>query len=101
MIRTVVRRARRRVPRRAARADFGYQPALDGIRAFAVVAVLLYHAGESWAVGGFLGVDTFFVLSGFLITTLLVTEWTPRGAINLRAFWLRRAKRLLPGAVRW
>ncbi len=58
--------------------------------------MLLYHAGEPWAIGGFLGVDTFFVLSGFLITTLLVTEWTRRGGINLRAFWLRRAKRLLP-----
>jgi peptidoglycan/LPS O-acetylase OafA/YrhL len=75
---------------------FGYQPALDGIRAFAVAGVLFYHAGETWAVGGFLGVDTFFVLSGFLITTLLVTEWTNRGGINLLAFWARRARRLLP-----
>jgi peptidoglycan/LPS O-acetylase OafA/YrhL len=58
--------------------------------------VLFYHAGESWAVGGFLGVDTFFVLSGFLITTLLVTEWTSRGGIDLLAFWVRRARRLLP-----
>ncbi len=74
----------------------GYQPALDGIRAFAVAAVLFYHAGQSWAVGGFLGVDTFFVLSGFLITTLLVTEWTSRGGIDLLAFWVRRARRLLP-----
>ena len=81
---------------RAALAHFGYQPALDGIRAFAVAAVLFYHAGQSWAVGGFLGVDTFFVLSGFLITTLLVTEWTNRGGINLLAFWVRRARRLLP-----
>ena len=66
------------------------------MRAFAVGAVLLYHAGESWAIGGFLGVDTFFVLSGFLITTLLVTEWDRRGAIDLLAFWARRARRLLP-----
>ena len=54
-----------------------HMPALDGIRAFAVAAVLFYHAVQSWAVGGFLGVDTFFVLSGFLITTLLLTEWKP------------------------
>src|SRR6476660_334801 len=78
---------------------FGYQPALDGIRAFAVAAVLFYHAGQSWAVGGFLGVDTFFVLSGFLITTLLVTEWTNRSTINLLAFWVRRARRLLPALL--
>ena len=77
-------------------AHLGYQPALDGIRAFAVAAVLFYHAGQSWAVGGFLGVDTFFVLSGFLITTLLVTEFTSRGGIDLLAFWVRRARRLLP-----
>ena len=77
-------------------ARLGYQPALDGIRAFAVAAVLFYHAGQSWAIGGFLGVDTFFVLSGFLITTLLVTEFTSRGGIDLLAFWARRARRLLP-----
>ena len=58
--------------------------------------MLFYHAGQSWAIGGFLGVDTFFVLSGFLITTLLVTEWTKRGSIDLLAFWIRRARRLLP-----
>jgi peptidoglycan/LPS O-acetylase OafA/YrhL len=61
-----------------------------------VGAVLFYHAGQSWAVGGYLGVDTFFVLSGFLITTLLVTEWSSRGRIDLKGFWIRRAKRLLP-----
>ncbi len=61
--------------------------------------MLFYHAGQSWAVGGFLGVDTFFVLSGFLITTLLVTEWSNRSTINLLAFWARRAKRLLPALL--
>jgi peptidoglycan/LPS O-acetylase OafA/YrhL len=93
-----LRRARERLPRGAGPRSqrLGYQPALDGIRAFAVGAVLLYHAGQSWAVGGFLGVDTFFVLSGFLITSLLVGEWAGRGRIDLRAFWVRRAKRLLP-----
>ncbi len=73
-----------------------YRPALDGIRALAVAAVLAYHAGMPWARGGFLGVDAFFVLSGFLITSLLLTEWRSRGRIDLLAFWSRRARRLLP-----
>jgi peptidoglycan/LPS O-acetylase OafA/YrhL len=78
---------------------YGYQPALDGIRAFAVGSVMLYHASQSWALGGFLGVDAFFVLSGFLITTLLVTEWSGSGRIDLGAFWVRRARRLLPALL--
>jgi peptidoglycan/LPS O-acetylase OafA/YrhL len=73
-----------------------YRPALDGIRALAVAAVLAYHAGMPWARGGFLGVDAFFVLSGFLITSLLLTEWRSQGGIGLVAFWSRRARRLLP-----
>jgi peptidoglycan/LPS O-acetylase OafA/YrhL len=75
---------------------FSYQPALDGIRALAVAAVLAYHANMPWARGGFLGVDAFFVLSGFLITSLLVGEWRRSGKIGLLAFWTRRARRLLP-----
>lgn len=75
---------------------FAYRPALDGIRAFAVIAVLLYHAGVAWMPGGFLGVDVFFVLSGYLITALLLVERRETGKIALRAFWLRRARRLLP-----
>src|SRR5262249_28800885 len=75
---------------------YAYQPALDGIRAFAVGSVMLYHASQSWALGGFLGVDAFFVLSGFLITTLLITEWGRRGRIDFAGFWARRARRLLP-----
>jgi peptidoglycan/LPS O-acetylase OafA/YrhL len=71
-------------------------PGLDGLRALAVVAVLLYHGGVSWSGGGFLGVEMFFVLSGFLITSLLVTEFVESGRIALRAFWARRARRLLP-----
>jgi peptidoglycan/LPS O-acetylase OafA/YrhL len=73
-----------------------YLPALDGVRAFAVAGVLCYHASLAWAPGGFLGVDMFFVLSGFLITTLLLREKTETGGIALKAFWVRRARRLLP-----
>ncbi|MCH8850377.1 MAG: acyltransferase [Chloroflexi bacterium] len=69
---------------------------MDGIRGLAVAAVLAYHAGLPWARGGFLGVDAFFVLSGFLITSLLLTERQATGAINLGTFWARRARRLLP-----
>src|SRR6478735_4503407 len=75
---------------------FRYQPALDGLRAFAVSAVILYHFGYGWAGGGFLGVDTFFVLSGFLITSLLLRERAAQGFISLSGFWSRRARRLLP-----
>ena len=73
-----------------------YVPALDGLRAVAVVAVMLYHGGVSWMPGGFLGVDLFFVLSGYLITTLLITERARWGSIDLLAFWARRGRRLLP-----
>jgi len=78
------------------RARMPHVPALDGVRALAVLAVLLFHGGVGWARGGFLGVDAFFVLSGYLITTLLVLEWRSTGSIGLRAFWARRARRLLP-----
>ena len=73
-----------------------YIAGLDGIRALAVLAVLCYHANYPWALGGFLGVETFFVLSGFLITALLLGEWRASGGIDLKAFWVRRARRLLP-----
>src|SRR5918999_1889716 len=73
-----------------------YSPGLDGLRAFAVIAVLLYHADLAWIPGGFLGVEVFFVISGYLITALLLAEWRQRGRIDLKAFWLRRARRLLP-----
>ncbi len=71
-------------------------PGLDGLRALAVLGVLAFHAGLPWAQGGFLGVDAFFVLSGYLITSLLLVEWCSRGSISLGAFWARRARRLLP-----
>ena len=73
-----------------------YLAGLDGLRALAVIAVLLYHAQSSWLSGGFLGVDVFFVISGYLITSLLLVERRQRGTVDLPAFWLRRARRLLP-----
>ena len=73
-----------------------YNPALDGIRGLAVAAVLLFHGGFPWARGGYLGVSTFFTLSGFLITTLLLAERADTGRIALGAFWARRLRRLLP-----
>jgi peptidoglycan/LPS O-acetylase OafA/YrhL len=75
-----------------------YVPPLDGLRACAVLAVMLYHGGVALS-GGFLGVDTFFVLSGFLITTLLVREFLAKATITLGAFWARRARRLLPALL--
>jgi peptidoglycan/LPS O-acetylase OafA/YrhL len=77
----------------------GYRPGLDGLRAIAVCAVFLYHSRIDWLPGGFLGVDLFFVLSGYLITSLLLVEWEARNRIDLRRFWLRRARRLLPALV--
>ncbi|MGV4891742.1 hypothetical protein DKG34_23320 [Streptomyces sp. NWU49] len=72
---------------------------LDGLRGLAVAAVLAYHGGISWARGGFLGVDAFFVLSGYLITTLLLKERVRTGGIGLASFWARRARRLLPALL--
>ena len=71
-------------------------PGLDGVRALAVLAVMGFHAGASELSGGFLGVDVFFVLSGFLITDLLVVQYDRLGRLDLRGFWGRRARRLLP-----
>jgi peptidoglycan/LPS O-acetylase OafA/YrhL len=76
-----------------------YRPGLDGLRAIAVAGVSLYHSRIDWLPGGFLGVDLFFVLSGYLITSLLLVEWEARNRIDLRRFWLRRARRLLPALV--
>ena len=73
-----------------------YLPGLDGLRALAVLAVIVYHANSSWLPGGYLGVEVFFVISGYLITLLLVAESERTGAIELRQFWIRRARRLLP-----
>ena len=76
--------------------SMGYQPSLDGLRALSVIAVIFYHAGFSWMHGGFFGVEVFFVVSGFLITSLLLDERDRSGHTNLPQFWLRRARRLLP-----
>ncbi len=83
----------------ATHGGIGYQPTLDGLRAVAVAAVIAYHLGYGWAPGGYLGVDTFFVLSGFLITSLLLAERTRTSRIDLPAFWARRARRLLPALL--
>lgn len=73
-----------------------YVPGLDGLRALAVIAVITYHANREWLGGGFLGVEVFFVISGYLITLLLIAERERTGAVSLTDFWVRRARRLLP-----
>ncbi len=86
-----------RPPRHAGRRRrFGYQPGLDGLRALSVAAVFLYHAGFTWMRGGWVGVEVFFVVSGFLITSLLLDEHERSGRVALGEFWRRRARRLLP-----
>ena len=79
-----------------ARKHMAYAPGLDGVRAIAVTAVVVFHLGATWLAGGFLGVDVFFTLSGFLITSILLTEFYARGSIDIKNFYLRRARRLLP-----
>ncbi|MCU1396581.1 MAG: putative acyltransferase [Ilumatobacteraceae bacterium] len=73
-----------------------YMPGLDGLRALAVMAVMIYHADHEWLSGGFLGVEVFFVISGYLITLLLIAEHERSDRINLVQFWKRRFRRLLP-----
>jgi peptidoglycan/LPS O-acetylase OafA/YrhL len=89
--------ARELTAARAPRATIAHLPALDGLRGLAVVAVLLFH--DDRLVGGYLGVDLFFVLSGYLITSLLLAEWRGAGRVDLAAFWIRRARRLFPALV--
>ena len=84
--------------RMEATSSLGYRPELDGIRGVAILLVMAIHL-HNWPRGGFLGVDVFFTLSGFLITTLLLEEWNARGAISLRAFYARRALRLFPAVA--
>lgn len=73
-----------------------YLPGLDGIRAIAVIAIIIFHLNPKWLPGGFLGVDTFFVISGYLIAMLLINEYEKTGTINILQFWIRRMKRLFP-----
>lgn len=73
-----------------------YVPGLDGLRALAVIAVVIYHANKQWLGGGFLGVEVFFVISGYLITLLLIAERERTGTVSFGQFWFRRARRLLP-----
>ena len=73
-----------------------YLPGLDGIRALAVVSVMIYHANSDWLKGGFLGVEVFFVISGYLITLLLISEKEQTNHVDMKHFWIRRARRLLP-----
>lgn len=73
-----------------------YMPGLDGLRAVAVIAIIIYHLNPRWLPGGFLGVDTFFVISGYLITSLLLREYYDNQMIDLKNFWIRRFRRLIP-----
>nr|WP_277619980.1 acyltransferase [Listeria aquatica] len=84
--------------KRTARYSRKYVPSIDGLRALAVLAVIAYHLNFSWAKGGFIGVDIFFVLSGYLITNILLTQWETKNTIDLKQFWLRRIRRLFPAA---
>jgi peptidoglycan/LPS O-acetylase OafA/YrhL len=91
--------AHRRPVVRGRAISFGFVPALDGLRAISVIGVMLYHGGAPFMKGGFLTIDVFFVLSGFLITSLLLGEWAKRLTIVLGQFWARRARRLLPALL--
>ena len=82
-----------------ARRSRGFRPDIEGLRAVAIGLVLVYHAGVRWVPGGFVGVDVFFVISGFLITSLLVREVERTGKVALARFYARRARRLLPAAA--
>ena len=76
-----------------------YLPGLDGLRALAVFAVIAYHLGLSWAQGGLVGVTVFFVISGFLITGLLLRELDESGTVDIKRFWVRRLRRLMPAVI--
>ena len=79
--------------------SWSYRPALDGLRTVAVYSVLLFHTGHPWAAGGFVGVDLFFVLSGFLVTSVIVSEIDRTGSLRIGNFYARRVRRLLPAAA--
>jgi peptidoglycan/LPS O-acetylase OafA/YrhL len=83
----------------AAPGPLPHMPVLDGLRTLAVVPVVLFHAWSGTFPGGFIGVDLFFVISGYLITSILLRERTATGRIRLPAFWGRRFRRLVPAVV--
>ena len=83
----------------ATKGGIQYIPAIDGLRALAVIAVMLYHLGFTWIPGGFLGVDLFFVISGYVITRLLLDSIAQSGGLDLRGFYLARIRRLLPALI--
>ncbi|MFZ9100661.1 MAG: acyltransferase family protein [Candidatus Planktophila sp.] len=82
-----------------AKRSIQYIPAIDGLRALAVIAVMFYHLGFNWIPGGFLGVDLFFVISGYVITRLLLDSIAQSGGLDLRGFYLARLRRLLPALI--
>src|SRR5688572_10971303 len=87
-------------PRLSTVSELNRVPGLDGLRGVAILAVVSYHAtGGAFPAAGYFGVDLFFVLSGYLITSLLIAEWHRDGSISLRRFWMRRARRLLPALL--
>lgn len=75
-----------------------YRPEIDGLRAIAVISVIIYHLNENWLSGGFLGVDIFFVISGFLITGIIITE-IQQNSFSLKQFYTRRIKRIYPAFI--
>ena len=81
------------------RNEISFRSDVEGLRAVAVTLVVLFHAGVSWLPGGYIGVDVFFVISGFLITGLLLREHERKGRISLQGFYARRARRILPAAM--
>ena len=83
----------------AAKRGIQYIPAIDGLRALAVIAVMFYHLGFTWIPGGFLGVDLFFVISGYVITRLLLDSIAQSGGLDLRGFYIARLRRLLPALL--
>ena len=96
---TLIRPAGAQQPAATPPAASGRFAGLDGIRALAIISVFVFHLYPAWLPGGFLGVDVFFVISGFLITSLLIRERATKGRIDFKAFWTRRARRLLPAGV--
>lgn len=83
----------------APQTQLGYQPHVDALRAVAVLGVLVFHLGASWLPGGYVGVDVFFVISGYLITRLLFHELSGTGSLSFKQFYLRRVRRLLPALL--